>query len=34
LERDLAHPKLAPLAGWFDEHTPKTMRNDVLEAIA
>ena len=34
LERDLAHPELAPLAGWFDEHTPKTMRNDVLEAIA
>ena len=34
LERDLAHPALAPLAAWFDDHTPKTMRNDVLEALA
>ena len=34
LERDLAHPALAPLAAWFDDHTPKPMRNDVLEALA
>ncbi len=34
LERDLAHPALAPLAAWFDDHTPKPKRKDVLEALA
>jgi aminoglycoside/choline kinase family phosphotransferase len=30
LERDLAHPALAPVKGWFDANIPATHRHDAL----
>ncbi|MEZ0495461.1 aminoglycoside phosphotransferase family protein [Sphingomonas sp. IW22] len=30
LERDLAHPALAPVARWFDAHIPSAMRGDPI----
>jgi aminoglycoside/choline kinase family phosphotransferase len=29
LERDLAHPALAPVAAWFDANIPRNIRDDV-----
>ena len=29
LERDLAHPDLAPVKRWFDTHIPSDVRNDM-----
>jgi hypothetical protein len=29
LERDLAHPDLAPIKHWFDTHIPADVRNNI-----
>ena len=34
LERDLAHPALAPVADWFAAHIPADKRHDALEEFA
>ena len=34
LERDLAHPALAPVAEWFGRNIPVSARHDALEAHA
>jgi aminoglycoside/choline kinase family phosphotransferase len=34
LERDLAHPALAPVADWFAANIPADKRHDALEAFA
>ena len=34
LERDLAHPALAPVAEWFGRNIPASARHDALEAHA
>jgi N-acetylmuramate 1-kinase len=31
LERDLAHPALAPVASWFERYIPADARHDALE---
>ena len=34
LERDLAHPALAPVASWFAQNIPAEKRHSALEAYA
>jgi hypothetical protein len=34
LERDLAHPGLAPLRGWFDTNIPQAARADAWQEHA
>ena len=34
LQRNFAHPALAPVKDWFDEHVPEAKRASALQQVA